>query len=102
MAGSKIAVADKGIRYVYLLGSRSRRAFGVYWSGLLLVLCFAGCAIQTRFVRTGFGDRNISVVVFRFCSTAAAIRLIATWLIAEDEVVASQIKGALLGLAPSV
>lgn len=29
MTGSKVAVVDKGIRYVYLLGSRSRRAFGV-------------------------------------------------------------------------
>jgi hypothetical protein len=41
-------------------------------------------------------------VTFRIRCTAAAVCLIATWLVAEDEVVASQIESAMLGLASSV
>jgi hypothetical protein len=45
MTRPEIAVVYKGIRYVYLLGSRPGRAFGVGLSGLLLLLGFVGCTI---------------------------------------------------------
>jgi len=98
MARSEIAVTDEGIRYVYFLGSRSRRAFGYDRSGLLLMLCFIGCAIYRGFSR----GRNVSVMAFLIRDTAAAVCLIAARLVAEDEVVASQIECAVFGLAPSV
>lgn len=66
------------------------------------MLGFFGCTIRSRIGRCRWCGRKISLVTFRICGTAAAVCLIATWLVAEDEMVASQIESAMLGLASSV